>query len=174
VGKGAVPEQFGASIMKKSVLLFGFAAVVAGVGLLGVARQAQGQSTTHKTPKTGKTVEAYTVVQIIGENENGRGAPADPATQAVPSTYKVIRSSALKDEKKRIDDENKKAKDEFSDEVKINPSAKRPVTIKLTVVRAGFKTQKVADEYVAQLKEKEKEKEEGKDATETGDTKAVF
>jgi hypothetical protein len=139
-------------LMKRSLAVSGFVAVVVGLGLLGVAQQARGQTSSkpHPSKTSSSKTQSFTVVQIGDE-------------------YKVINSSSLADEKKRVNDDNKKKRDEWEDERKADPSLKRPVTLVVKVIKSGFKTQKGADEFVVKLKEKDKE--EGKDAKDAKDGK---
>ncbi|MGA2064026.1 MAG: hypothetical protein ABSG86_03605 [Thermoguttaceae bacterium] len=133
--------------MKRSKLLSGAVAVVMGLGLLAVTGRAWAQSSSHTSShtKTKTKTESYMVVELGGQ-------------------YKVISASTLKDEKKRVEEDNKKAIELWQDEVKAGSKTEAPVKKKLIVKKAGFKTQKGADEYVQVLKEKDQE--EGKESTE--------
>jgi hypothetical protein len=128
--------------MRKCVALSRFAAIVVGIGLLGVVQQAPGQTGSHSHPskssKSSAKTQSYMVIQIDSE-------------------YKVISSSSFNDEKKRLADDYKAKRGAWEDERKVNPDAKPPVQSAIKTIKTGFKTQKWADEYVAKLKEKEKE-----------------
>jgi hypothetical protein len=130
--------------MKRSRLLSAIVGVVVGMGLLAATGRAGAQSSSHHSKSATKT-ESYMVVECGGE-------------------YKVIRTSSLKDEKKRVEDDYKKALDLWQDEIKAGSKSERPIKKIIVVKKGGFKTQKGADEYVATLKEKDQE--EGKDSKE--------
>jgi hypothetical protein len=145
--------------MKKSRLLSGVLGVVVGMGLLAVTGRAWAQS-SRPAKSTSKTkTESYMVIEVGGE-------------------YRAIRTSALKDEKKRIEDDYKKALDLWQDEVKVDSKAKRPTKATVIVKKGGFKTQKGADEYLAKLKEEDqeagKDSKEGKESTNPAGKKVVF
>jgi hypothetical protein len=141
--------------MKRSKLLSAVVGVVVGMGLLAVTGRAWAQRPAKSTSKT----ESYMVVEVGGE-------------------YKVIRTSALKDEKKRLEDDYKKAVDLWQDEIKAGSKSDRPVKKIILVKKGGFKTQKGADDYVAKLKEKDQEEgkdsKEGKEDTNPAGKKVVF
>ena len=73
----------------------------------------------------------------------------------VGDEYRAIRSNGMKDEQKRVDDENKKALDEWKDAVKSDPKAERPARLVIRRIKTGFLTQKGADEFIAKLVEED-------------------
>jgi hypothetical protein len=93
----------------------------------------------------------------------------------VGGEYRAIRTSTLKDEKKRIEDDYKKALELWQDEVKVDSKAKRPTKKTIIVKKSGFKTQKGADECVQKLKEEDQEEgKDSKDGTNPAGKKVVF
>jgi len=76
-----------------------------GLGLLAVTGRAWAQSSSHTSShtKTKTKTESYMVVELGGQ-------------------YKVISASTLKDEKKRVEEDNKKAIELWQDEVKAGSS----------------------------------------------------
>ena len=137
------------------------------MGLLAAGGTAWAQQTSHTTShtKTKTKTESYMVIEVGGE-------------------YRAIRTSALKDEKKRVETDYKKALDLWQDEVKVDSKAKKPAKLTVTVKKSGFKTQKGADEYLAKLKEEDQEAgkdskdskntKEGKESTDPAGKKVVF
>jgi hypothetical protein len=117
---------------KTKLFCFAAAAVIGGIVIVQRVEAAP-----YRPAKTNTQAnESYTVVKI-GDD------------------YKAIHSTGIKDEKKRIDDENKKALNEWKDAIKSDPKAERPVPLFLRVIKPGFLTQKGADEYIAKLLEDE-------------------
>ncbi len=106
---------------------------------------------------TQKAAESYVVVKITG-GKNG-------------DEYKPMSISQVSSEKKRIAQENKKAKDKWTDEKKSDPKAEKPVPMKLTIVKKGFKTQQGAKEYCDKLADEADQKGDSKDSKK--DTKSA-
>ena len=103
---------------------------------LGLPGLAQATTPHHSGTKT----ESYNVVQIVEETK---------------SEYKVIPASQMKAENKRIEDEYKGRLKNWRDERKIDPTTPRPIKATIKIMRLGFETQTVADEYKKKLEDKD-------------------
>jgi hypothetical protein len=107
-----------------------------------------------------ETDNSWVVVKITG-GKNG-------------DEYKAISATQVNSEKKRLKDENKKAKDAWKDAKKIDPKAEQPVPLRLTVVKKGFKTQKGAKDCCDKMAEEAKNgssddsKDDSKDEKKSG------
>ncbi|MGA2621883.1 MAG: hypothetical protein ABSF26_30140 [Thermoguttaceae bacterium] len=121
--------------MKRSLvsLLVAAAVVVGGVFVLPASALAEVKHT--KTSNKSK-VETYVVVKV-GDD------------------YKVLSTSSLAAEEKRIKEDNKKKQQEWEDTRRADPSIERPVPVKLKRIESGFKTQEGAQKYIEKLQEKE-------------------
>jgi hypothetical protein len=119
----------GVQFMRKAFLPWLLAAVVVG-GLLAV--QGAVAASMRRVNSTSTANETYMVIKVGDE-------------------YRAIRSNSMKDEKKRIEDENKKALIEWKDAIKSDPKTERPVLLFIRVIKPGFFTQKGAEEYIAKL-----------------------
>jgi hypothetical protein len=126
------------------------------VGLLAVTGQAWAQSSKHHTSKSANKTESYMVVEVKGE-------------------YRVISSSAMKDETKRLDEDYKKAIALWEDENQAGAQKPKPIKPKVIVKKRGFKTHEGADEYLRALKEKDQgEGKDGKDNPKSDGKKVEF
>jgi hypothetical protein len=114
----------------------------------------------------GSKTETYLVVQII-----------DPSVEASKETtkevnndqnrndqnrqmYKVINSTQLKDEKRRLEEESKEQLLEWEDAKKIDPQTPKPSKKTIKILKT-FHTQKIADEYLQKLLDELAKKEGG-------------
>jgi hypothetical protein len=85
------------------------------------------------------TNETYVVIRITDDWK-------DPKYE-----YKVIATSAFRDEEKQIKDENDQRLIEWIDEKKNDPQTPRPAKISLTKLKTGYQTQRIAQEYADKL-----------------------
>jgi len=123
--------------MRKSFFLPFLVTSLAALGLFLSPLYAQRQSSrtrNRSTTTSSKSNDTYTVVQI-GDD------------------FRVINSSDLKEEKKRIEDDYKKLVKEWEDRKKIDPDAERPTKPIVKIKMSNFKTQTIANEYARQLQE---------------------
>jgi hypothetical protein len=104
------------------------------VGLLRLPTVAM--AATHHA--THNKVDSYIVVQINDESK---------------SEYKVVSSSQMKSEKKRIADEYKGRVKAWNDDRKTDPTIPKPVQATLKIMKDGFETQEGADRYKKKLED---------------------
>ena len=138
--------------MKESLLSLAAATLVTAAicFLTPLAANAQGRQ-----PRSGKSNEKYLVVQIIDPskdvpNDTARNPNANATTTTYDQMYKVITTSQLKDEKKRIEEEYKKLIEEWEDKKQIDPQTPKPKKATIKTLKT-FQTQSVADEYRKKL-----------------------
>jgi hypothetical protein len=115
------------------------------------------------------TNQKYLVVQIIDPSKDVASDPRNPNGNVTSSQnqyeqmYKVIPSTQLRDENKRIDEEYKKLMDEWADKKQTDPQTPKPVKAKIKTLKT-FHTQSIADEYRKKLIEDAIKKESDKPA----------
>ena len=121
-----------------AVLLFAASAAHAGVAV--------------KSKSNKPANDTYMVVKIINENKTDQ-----------PVEYKVITTSQLKDEEKKVKEDNAQKMKEWRDEKKADPTAPPPKRILLKKIPklTGFETQKVAQEQADKLKQQDADKDAG-------------
>jgi hypothetical protein len=137
---------WGAAAMKKSILMVSMAVVI-GIAWLAAADRACGQ--TRKPANKAKPTYA---VCKIGEK------------------YEVISSTEMKNKRKQITDQNKKAMDKYNDDLKADPKTPKPERVILKVLKSGFKTQEGAQDFLKAQQEKDEAGGDDKDKSKSKDT----
>jgi hypothetical protein len=131
----------GTPAMKKSIR----SALALSISILALCLLAPSGAYAQKGKSKATAPETYMVVKIGDE-------------------YKVLGTTRLKDEEKRIKDEYNTKYKEWQDEKKSDPQAPRPVKPTIKKIKTGYLTQKVAQEYADKLKEEGKADEKPKEA----------
>jgi hypothetical protein len=89
------------------------------------------------------STDTYIVVKVTDENK--------PEISKIE--FKVVSASQYKEEEKRIKDLNKKLHDEWKDLLLNDPQSPKPATVTIKKMKAGYLTQKIAQEYADKLKD---------------------
>ena len=102
-------------------------------------------------------VEAY----AGGAHRNNYTASETYMVIKVGDEYKVVPTSRLKDEEKRVKDEYAEKLKEWQDLRRIDPGALRPQKVAVKKIKTGYLTQKIAQEYADKLRDEAADKDNG-------------
>ncbi len=80
----------------------------------------------------------------------------------VGDTYKAIATSRYKDEKKKVEDDNKEKLKEWHDLIKTDSTAPKPKQASIKIIKRDYETEKVAQDYADKLTDEELNKENHK------------
>jgi hypothetical protein len=137
-------KKFFLRVLVLSVSLVAFAL------LAPFSADAAGTTKSKVAPST-----TYLVVKITNENK-------DEKKGEKKIEYKVIPSTQLKDEKKRLNEDYKKKLDEYQDRIKTDHTAQHPIKPTIKQVGDPYKTQTVAQETAKKLQDEAEGKDDPK------------
>jgi hypothetical protein len=106
--------------------------------------------------KGGTTNQKFLVIQIIDPSKETATDTRNTAgnqnynANLYEQMYKVIPSTQLRDETKRLDEEYKKRVEEWEDKKQTDPTIPKPVKARIKTLKT-FHTQNVADDYRKKL-----------------------